>query len=167
MEFLADLENSAFAAWIRESPSIWAYPTILFCHTIGLGLLVGVSTAIDLRILGFARRLPLPPMEDFFPVMWLGFWLNAVSGVALLLPDARSLLANPVFFVKMGFIVISVASVWLIRSLVFRDALATKGQVPTIGKILAGVSIVCWMGAITAGRLTAYLFSTTGIPEAL
>jgi hypothetical protein len=124
---------------------------------------VGASTAIDLRILGFARRLPLLPMEDFFPVMWIGFWLNAASGIALVLPDAASLLANPVFYVKMGFIVLSVLSVWLIRGQVFRSALAEKGQVPTIGKILAVVSVLCWLGAITAGRLTAYLFSTVGL----
>jgi hypothetical protein len=163
MEFLADLQNTAFATWIRESPSIWAYPTILFLHTIGLGLLVGASAAVDLRILGFARRLPLPAMEDLFPIMWIGFWLNAASGVALVLPDAASLLANPVFFVKMGFILLSVISVWLIRSRVFRHPLAVKGEVPTIGRILAGVSVVCWLGAITAGRLTAYLFSSIGL----
>src|SRR5688572_7673878 len=163
MDFLMSLENTSFAAWVRESPSIWAYPTILFLHTIGLGFLVGASAAIDLRILGFARRLPLAPMEGFFPVIWIGFWINAISGIALVLPDASKLLANPVFLVKMGFIVLSLASIRLIRHRVFRDPLVEKGEVQMPGKILAAASLLFWVGAITAGRLTAYLFSTVGL----
>jgi hypothetical protein len=163
VDFLAGLENSGFATWVRESPSVWAYPSILFLHTIGLGFLVGASAAIDLRILGFARRLPLAPMEDFFLVLWIGFWLNAISGFALVMADATSLLTNPVFYVKMGFIVLSLASLRLIRSRVFRDPLVEKGQVRMTGKVLAAASLIFWLGAITAGRLTAYLFSTVGL----
>ena len=40
MELLASLENSGFGIWLRESPSIWAYPTVLTLHTLGLGVLV-------------------------------------------------------------------------------------------------------------------------------
>jgi hypothetical protein len=32
---------------------------ILTLHTVGLALLVGASTVLDLRLLGFAARLPL------------------------------------------------------------------------------------------------------------
>lgn len=163
MDFLASLENSGFAIWVRESPSIWAYPSILFLHTIGLGFLVGTSMAIDLRILGFARRLPLAPMEGFFPVMWIGFWLNAASGAALVIADATTMLINPVFYVKMAFIVLSLLSVRLIRSQVFQDPLFEKRPVQTTAKLLAAASLVFWMGAITAGRLTAYLFAKGGL----
>jgi hypothetical protein len=41
MELLATLENSGFGTWLRESPSIWAYPAVLTLHTLGLGVLVG------------------------------------------------------------------------------------------------------------------------------
>ena len=40
------LENSAIGVWTRESPSIWAYPTVLTLHTIGLGMLVGANAII-------------------------------------------------------------------------------------------------------------------------
>src|SRR5206468_10140089 len=108
MGFFAWLESTAFCIWVRESDSVWAYPTILFLHTVGLGLVAGVSAAIDLRILGFAARLPLAPMEEFFPIMWAGFWINAVSGTVLLIADATTKLTNPVFYVKMGFIALAV-----------------------------------------------------------
>src|SRR6266540_6938089 len=90
MSFLLTLENSAFGAWVRESSSLWAYPTILFLHTIGLGFLVGLNAAIDLRILGVARKRPLAPMEEFYTIMWTSFWINALSGTALLIADATT-----------------------------------------------------------------------------
>jgi len=39
---------------------------------------------IDLRLLGFAMRIPLASMRTLFRYLWLGFWINAVSGVMLL-----------------------------------------------------------------------------------
>ena len=39
MEWLATIEGSAVSTWVRESGSIWAYPTILTLHTFGLGIL--------------------------------------------------------------------------------------------------------------------------------
>src|SRR5215470_11566996 len=110
MDFLASLEQSGFSTWVRESPSVWAYPTVLFLHTFGLGLLVGTSMVIDLRVLGVSRFLPLEPFKKFFSLMWAGFWVNALSGVVLVMIDATRLLANPLFYVKLGFIALAVVS---------------------------------------------------------
>ncbi len=67
MELLAALENSGFGTWLRESPSIWAYPAVLTLHTIGLGVLVGGNAVLDLRLLGWGRAIPLAPLEKLFP----------------------------------------------------------------------------------------------------
>ena len=163
MEFFHYLEQTGFAAWIRESDSIWAYPTILFLHTIGLGIVVGINSSIDLRILGLASRLPLQPLESLFPLMWAGFWINAASGTLLLIADASTKLANPVFYIKMGFIALAVVDVFLIRKRVFRDPLIDKRPVTANGKVLAVVSLSLWLGAITAGRLMAYLGPVSGL----
>jgi len=162
---LTSLEHTAFSAWVRESGSLWAYPGILFMHTIGLGLLVGANTAIDLRILGVANRLSLAPMEKFLPVMWTGFWINAVSGSILLVADASTKLANPAFAVKMSFIGLAVANIFLIRRFVFRDPGLDKGPVRPLGRLLAVTSLLFWTGAITAGRFMAYLGQDSGAPE--
>lgn len=80
MELLAWLEENALSTSVRESRLL--YPTILALHSVGMAFLVGLSAAIDLRILGCAPRLPLAPMERFFPVMWLGFWV-ILAGTSL------------------------------------------------------------------------------------
>ena len=50
MDFAMWLESSAVGVWTRESPSIWAYPTVLTLHTVGLGVLVGANAVIDFKI---------------------------------------------------------------------------------------------------------------------
>src|SRR5438094_462869 len=139
MEFFHYLEQTGFAAWIRESDSIWAYPTILFLHTIGLGIVVGINSAIDLRILGLASRLPLEPLEGLFPLMWVGFWINAASGTLLLIADASTKLANPVFYIKMGFIALAVVDVFVIRTRVFAWSLLRSEITPAFRSIMRDV----------------------------
>lgn len=163
MDFLIRIEQTGFSTWVRESTSILAFPTILLLHTIGMALVVGVNAGIDLRILGIASELPLVPLEKYFPILWAGFWMNAVSGTALLAADASTKLANPVFYVKMVFIALAVINLRLIRTHVFRDPLIDKRPPSTNIKILALTSLIFWFGAITAGRLMAYLGPVSGL----
>src|SRR2546430_3574530 len=98
-DFLLRIEQSGFSTWIRESSSVFAFPSVLLLHTIGMGVVVGINAGIDLRILGIAPALPLAPMERFLPVLWVGFWVNAATGLVLLLVDATTKLTNPDFYV--------------------------------------------------------------------
>jgi hypothetical protein len=164
MPLLASLENSGFGAWVRESSSLWAYPTILFMHTVGLGFLVGLNVAIDLRILGVARTLPLAPFERFYRVMWIAFWINTLSGTALLIADATTKLTNRVFYIKMTCILFAVISMVLIRRRVFRDPEIDRGGLAASARALAVASLVLWAAAITAGRLMAYFGPVSGAP---
>jgi hypothetical protein len=164
MEFLTWLENLPFSVWVRESGSLWAYPSILFLHTIGLGILVGINAAIDLRLIGFAPRLPVKPMEKLFPWIWVGFWISGISGVVLLMADATTKMTNPVFYMKMASVALAVVVLVLLRRTVFEDpALDAKPVTPT-GKFLGLFSLMLWTAAVTAGRLTAYVGPVSGLP---
>lgn len=147
--FFVWLEATSFSVWMRESPSLFAFPMILAVHTIGLGLLAGVDVAHDLRLLGVAPAVPVTVFDRFLPVMWIGLGLNAVSGVALLLGYPTKALTNPVFYLKLAVIAVALVLVGVIRR---RQEL----QAP---KLLAAVSILCWTVAIVAGRLLAYTYS--------
>ena len=172
MEFLSHLEQAAFFAWVRESRSLLAYPGILLLHTLGMAVVVGLIGGIDLRILGFAPALPLAPMRKFLPVMWAAFAVNAVTGTVLLAADATTKLTNPDFFVKMGFIFLAIILRRLIDTRVFLDPMVDVAAVdaamdriplPRQTKVLAAASLVCWLGAITAGRLLAYVGPVSGL----
>jgi hypothetical protein len=151
------LHDTAFAAWVRESGSLWSYPGILFLHSLGMAIVVGLNWAIDFRVLGVGRRLPLEPMEQMFPLMWFGFWINAITGSMLFVADAITKSKNPVFYVKMTLIALALVDLYFMRKSVFRQGRPVGATLPASAKLLAGSSIVFWAAAITAGRAMAYL----------
>ena len=153
------LEESAFSIWMRESPSLFAFPGILAAHTIGLGLLAGLNAALDLRLLGAARAIPATAFTRFLPLMWVGLWLNVVTGVALVVGYPTKALTNPVFWTKLGLIG---ASLLVLRAIL-------KGvrapEPPRALKWLAAASLIGWTGTIFAGRLLAYTCSRLMVDE--
>jgi hypothetical protein len=158
MHYLEWLEQTGFSVWVRESGTVWSYPTIIFLHTMGLGLLVGPSIAICMRICGFATGVSLAPMEQFYPVMWVGFWVNVASGLAMLMPEATTKMISPVFYIKLVFVAAAVWIMYLLRKSVFRSGAALEMKsLPMKSKMMAGALLMCWAGAITAGRLMAYI----------
>src|SRR5277367_1364828 len=100
-EFLVYLEDLGFSHWVKESPSIWAFPMILFVHTLGMGIVAGGSAMIDLIVLGFWPAVPVKPFGRLFPVLYIGFGVNAVTGTMMLLGDATAKLTTPDFYIKM------------------------------------------------------------------
>jgi hypothetical protein len=163
MDFLVSLEQSRFSVWVRESGSLLAFPTILLLHTYGMAVLVGIAVVIDLRILGFAPGLPLAPLEKFLPMLWVAFWINAVTGTILLVADATTKVTNPDFFVKMVFIALGVIVQRMIEKRVFRMGESADRPPPANARMLAVASLACWLGAITAGRLLAYVGPVSGL----
>ena len=155
-EMLTALEGTGFAAWLRESGSIWAYPTVLTLHTVGLALLVGANSALDLRVLGAASAVPLSSLSRLFPVMWIGFVVNAVSGVLLFAADATTKGTTRIFVFKLGLIVLAVVLMWALKRVLYGDA----GDVRRVGAPAKGIaiaSIAVWVAAIAAGRFMAYV----------
>lgn len=156
-DFLAAIEQSGFSTWVRESGSMWSYPTILFFHTVGLAFLVGPSLMVAVRLLGVPADLPLAPFDGFFRFIWMGFWINVISGLVLLASEATTKLINPTFYVKMACVAVAMVAVTRIRHVVRDQAGADAPTVPRAATLLAWISIVSWAGAIAAGRLLAYL----------
>jgi hypothetical protein len=155
--FFAWLESTAFSVWLVESPSIFAFPFVLAVHTIGLGLVAGLNVALDLRILGLAPEVPISEFRRFLPFMWLGFWLNATSGLALLIAYPTKALTNPIFYLKLALIAGALAILAAVRRRVLGGATVTP--MPRRIRVLAAASLVCWAGATVAGRLLAYTYT--------
>jgi hypothetical protein len=140
---------------MRESPSVWAFPTVLTLHTTGMAILVGASWLLDLRLLGIAaRNTPLSAFRWVFPAIYFGLILNLVTGVFLFIKNATTWGTALPFGVKMLLVVTSVVLLLPLRKYVDR------GEVGDVGgntRLLAIASILAWTGAVTAGRLLAYL----------
>jgi hypothetical protein len=156
-EFFTFLEQSGFGQWVRDAPTIWAFPTILVLHTIGMGIVAGGSAMISLMVLGFWPAVPIKPFARMFPWMWVAFWINAVTGTMMLVADATNKLTSLDFYIKMALVFAGMIVLIRIRRQIFEDP--QLDQVPLSGhaKVLAWASLTCWFGAIIAGRLLAYV----------
>jgi hypothetical protein len=152
---LSWLESTQFAVWLGESASIWAMPTVLTLHTIGMAVLVGASWVLDLRLLGVSRRVPLSAYRWVFPTISIGLFVNVVTGIMLFMKSATKWGTALPFFVKMVFIIASVATLAPLRSHLLRND--ADNEVHRNFRLLAIASILAWTGSVTAGRLLAYL----------
>jgi hypothetical protein len=163
MEFLNWLETLSYSTWVRESPSLWAFPALLFVHTLGMSLVAGGATVISMALLGMWPKTAIKPLERLYPVMWFGFWINLFTGVSIFLKDASIYGRNYDLYVKLIFVA---AGVWLLsitRKQVFGDPNLDKVPVPGRAKMLAWASLTCWFCAIVAGRLIAYVGPVPGL----
>jgi hypothetical protein len=155
MSFLIWLQESPFGLWVAES--IWAYPIILTLHTVGFGVLVGTSAFLDLRLLGVGAGVPLAPLEILSYARWIGLTINVLTGVALFVAAATEKGMQTIFYVKLSLIVLALLTDRGIRRRVFGDRGALATTTPFRARRLAAVSLVLWAGAVTAGRLMAYV----------
>ena len=155
MPWLASLEGSAFSTWLRESNTIWAYPTVLTLHTAGMGILVGANAAVDLRLLGLGRQIPLASLTTAFRAMWIGFWINAITGVMLFAADATTKGATVLFMWKLAFIAVGVVLIVLLGRALYGRGVEAAAVTPA-ARMCAALSLLVWLAAITAGRLMAY-----------
>ena len=156
MDLFTWLEGSALSIWVREAPTIWAFATIITLHTFGMGVLVGASAVVDLRLLGIGRTIPLAPLRTLFPVMWAGFWLNLVTGSVLFAADASSRGTQWLFFVKLAFVAAGVVTMVLIKRHLYGGD-AEPAVASSAMKRLAAVSLLVWVVAVVTGRLLAYV----------
>jgi energy-converting hydrogenase Eha subunit H len=151
------IEQTPVGVWVRESPTLWAFPFSLFLHTLGLAVLAGISVALNLWILTFAGRYPLAPMRTLFPIMWMGFTVNLASGLLLLAAYPAKALTTPIFYIKMGMVFLAMLQIEWVRKLVFVDADPRLTFQPSRKlNALAIVSLLLWAGTVVTGRLLAY-----------
>jgi hypothetical protein len=163
--FLQTIEDTGFSTWLRESESPFAFYFILLFHTFGLALLVGANVVVDLRLLGVARAMPLAPLKRLFPIMWIGFAMNAVTGILLVIAYPTKSLTNPDFYAKLAIIGFAVWVMQKLRSQVFENASLSEVDMMERGAALAKWSLFLWFGAITAGRLLAYTYKYLTFPS--
>jgi hypothetical protein len=168
MSFFIWLEGTALSIWIRESPSLWAFPFILFLHTLGMGLLVGVYVAMSLWLIRFSRDGRTAAIEPFYTVMWIGFLINSVSGLLLLVAYPAKALTNPVFYIKMLLIAVAIASLQWSRGVALeaRESTLTSAQL-TRARYVAAATLLVWFGAIMSGRFLAYTYTVLTATELL
>ena len=158
-EFMAWLQGSALGHAMRES-GVWTYGVVNLVHILGVASLFGAVLVLDLRLLGVWRNVALSAIaRPTVPVAATGCAIAMTSGICLLATNATEYVGNPFLYIKFPAIALGLLNVGVLNSLPAWKARKTRDlssnerlQLAAIG----GVSLFCWLTAITAGRMIGY-----------
>ena len=150
------IKQTSIGEFVRNST--WAFPTLQSLHFIGMTLLFGVVGAIDLRVLGVARALPIRPLHRFLPLAFGGFAINLITGIMFFCHDPYVYAFNTSFRLKMLAILLAGLNALWFRLGVFLDVDGWGPHIEAsrLAKVISALSLLLWIGVITAGRFIAF-----------
>ena len=153
MDALAWIEQTRLSLFVRED--FYAYFVLLILHAWGMAFLVGGGIAVSLRVLGVAAGTRLERFRGFFPFMWLGAALAAVSGLGLLAGYPAKALTNWIFALKFACLI---SAALIVRHIARRQfPRAARGEaLPRSARWLAAAALALWLGGVASGKLLLY-----------
>jgi hypothetical protein len=123
----------------------------------GLAIIVGINAIVALRLLGFVPEIRPQTLRKLFPWMYVGFTINAFSGLSLLAANLDNDAHNVMFLTKLTFIALAMINMELERNRVFEDpTFMAGGAIPASARKFALLSLFLWTMAIICGRLSEY-----------
>ena len=139
---------------------VWTYPIVNLLHILGIATLFGAVVVLDLRLMGVWRSTPLTAITTAaVPVATTGFLLAVLSGPCLLATKALDYEQNPFLLGKFSAIGLGLANVIVLRRTAAWRAHTTRELSRVEARQLAaiaGMSLVSWLTAVTAGRMLGY-----------
>jgi hypothetical protein len=158
LAFCQWLENTGWAINIRQS--LWLFPTIETVHLFGIVLLVGATSALDLRLLGLVMKGESVSKiaGRLLPWALVGLVVQITSGFLMFASEATRCWPNVAFRMKMIMILLAGTNALIFHVTVYRRVESwDKSLVTPAGAKLAGCfSILLWFGIVAAGRWIAF-----------
>jgi uncharacterized protein DUF6644 len=158
-DFMAWLQGSVLGHAMRET-GVWTYGVVNLIHILGVATLFGSVLILDLRLLGFWRRVPLPAITGpTVPLAATGFTIAATSGICLLATKATEYVGNPFLYIKfpaIGLGVLNVLALSRVSAWKQHKGRELTAREQTSLAVFGGISLLCWLTAITAGRMIGY-----------
>lgn len=151
------LERTALSNWFLDNGA-WTWPLAESLHFIGLTLLLGSIGLIDLRILGVGKGIRIADLHKLVAFTVAGFVLNVCTGSLFIIGQPDQYFLNRAFHFKLVFLTIAGLNVLAFYGIEFRrlQQLGPQEEAPLPARLMAGLSLVCWIGVISAGRLLTF-----------
>jgi hypothetical protein len=158
-QFMAWLQASALGHAMRES-GVWTYGVVNLVHILAVSSLFGAVLVLDLRLMGLWSKVTLPAIsKPTVPVAATGFAMAVVSGVCLLATKATEYVDNPFLYIKFSAISLGILNVVALNVLSawkqHRSRELSSREHARLA-VFGGISLVCWLTAISAGRMIGY-----------
>jgi len=138
--------------------SKWGWPIAESIHFAGLCLLMATVGMFDLRMLGLARGVSLAGLHRLVPIGVCGWLLCVGTGVLFVLTAPGQYLHNPAWQTKMGLMAVAGINmaVFYATSAAAVRAAGPYDTAPVMARVIAAISLACWLGVIVGGRLITF-----------
>jgi hypothetical protein len=168
----------AFTEWLRTTPLVelslsisehpvslliqtnfWAIPTLQTLHILAIAAAFGAVLMLNFRVLGLAggSRTMEQTVRRYVPWIWWALAALIVTGIGMVVGEPVRELINPIFWIKMGMIVIAIAlSLWFFGAVRRNMARWEAGRARGGVRAGAAVLILLWCTIMVAGRWIAY-----------
>jgi hypothetical protein len=152
-EVLQWIKDLPIGAAVRQSRWLFALGETL--HFIGLCLMVGGLLIVDLRLLGYIRRIPMRAALAFLPFVIVGFLINLATGTEFFMTDPFMYWPNPAFKLKMFMVLLGGVNALVFTVMEHRHVLVLgKDECASpLARVTAGGSLAIWFCVILLGRL--------------
>jgi hypothetical protein len=135
-------------------------PIVQAFHLMAISAVMGSIVLIDLRVLGLAlRSQPTPELvARVMPWMWYALPVNLVSGLVFVIARPMRYFVNPVFGSKFVFMLPAIVLAFVFQMALRRNQSFwdQSGSRRALAKLVALLSLLCWIGVVFAGRFIAY-----------
>lgn len=152
------LQTSSLGQTVRSAGYLYAVLETL--HVLGIGLLIGSTFAIDLRLLGVGRKAVsvTSAMRHLLPVSYVGFIMAFFTGVALLSAQATMIAASGAAPWKFWLLVAAGANALAFHFGAGRglEKWSEVSMPPLAARFAALLSMGAWTGVVFAGQMLPY-----------
>ena len=145
----------ALGSWVIRKTWIWATSETL--HFVGLCLLFGIASLVDLRMLGVLKGVSFAALHRLLPWAVLGFGINLITGMLFFVAAYDQYTTNAVFHWKL--ILMMLAGLNVLYFTIFDEPweLGPGDDAPLSAKFVAASAFVLVIGVIFCGRMLPFL----------
>jgi hypothetical protein len=151
------IETTSLHKFMVDNPIAFTFCETL--HFMGLTVLAGALLVVDLRGLGFVKRMPLLELHKLVPFAIAAFVVQLLTGICFIASSPNHYFVDLSFQLKMILVLVAGVNALVFEFMVFRPMKAGNLGVETsaVTRITSGLSILCWTGVLICGRLIPYV----------
>ena len=135
--------------------SRWAWPVLEDLHFIGLILIMATVGLLNVRVLGFLKKLPVRPLHRLLPWGIAGLVINVITGIMFFIGMPGFYVFNAIFQAKILTILFAAGNLLLFYCTgIFRkwERVGPGEDAPVFAKVVAASSLLLWLAIIVLGR---------------
>ena len=162
-EWLRSTQLTELALWISDSSltlwivtHFWVLPIIQVVHILAIAGSFASVLMINARMFGIAGSSSMADTANrYIRVLWWSFLILVISGLGMIIAEPIRELINPIFWIKMGLVVVGVlVASWFHKGVL--KHVAGGRDIVASDKATGAFLVLLWCVIMLCGRWIAY-----------